>query len=82
MGSERAFSWVGDVAWCQVSMLPVALLDIRAGHLCLDTCASPGSKTAQMLSCLSHAPRHATEPRPVPGCSLEEVSGGSKEATR
>ncbi|CAJ1342738.1 unnamed protein product [Effrenium voratum] len=39
----------------EVSMLPVALLDIRAGHLCLDTCASPGSKTAQMLSCLSHA---------------------------
>lgn len=39
----------------EVSMLPVTLLDIQAGHRCLDSCASPGSKTAQMLACLAHA---------------------------
>lgn len=39
----------------QVSMLPVAVLDIQKGHRCLDTCASPGSKTAQMLAMLANA---------------------------
>ncbi|CAK9073703.1 unnamed protein product [Durusdinium trenchii] len=36
-------------------MLPVAVLDIQAGHRCLDLCAAPGSKTAQMLASLAHA---------------------------
>lgn len=35
-------------------MLPVAVLDIQAGHRCLDLCAAPGSKTAQMLASLAH----------------------------
>jgi len=39
----------------EVSMLPVALLGVQAGHRCLDMCAAPGSKTAQMLSFLGHA---------------------------
>merc|ERR1719329_900727 len=39
----------------EVSMLPVAVLDVGAGHRCLDMCASPGNKTAQMLSLLSNA---------------------------
>ncbi|CAK4084835.1 unnamed protein product [Aphanomyces euteiches] len=32
-----------------VSMLPVLLLDVQAGHKVLDMCASPGSKTTQIL---------------------------------
>lgn len=39
----------------EVSMLPVALLDVGAGHRCLDMCAAPGSKTAQMLAMLAEA---------------------------
>eukprot|EP00929_Paragymnodinium_shiwhaense_P110982 TRINITY_DN7837_c0_g1_i1.p1 TRINITY_DN7837_c0_g1~~TRINITY_DN7837_c0_g1_i1.p1 ORF type:complete len:797 (-),score=191.71 TRINITY_DN7837_c0_g1_i1:183-2501(-) len=39
----------------EVSMLPVALLDIGAGSRCLDMCAAPGSKTAQMLAALAAA---------------------------
>lgn len=39
----------------EVSMLPVALLDVGAGHRCLDMCAAPGSKTAQMLAVLAEA---------------------------
>lgn len=39
----------------EVSMLPVAMLDVGAGHHCLDMCASPGNKTAQMLSLLADA---------------------------
>jgi len=32
-----------------VSMIPAALLDIQPWHKCLDLCASPGSKTTQLL---------------------------------
>lgn len=32
-----------------VSMIPVLLLDVQPHHLVLDTCASPGSKTTQLL---------------------------------
>jgi len=32
-----------------VSMIPVKLLDVQAHHLVLDSCASPGSKTSQIL---------------------------------
>jgi len=39
----------------EVSMLPVAMLDIGHAHRCLDMCASPGNKTAQMLSALGDA---------------------------
>lgn len=39
----------------EVSMLPVAVLGVGAGHRCLDMCASPGNKTAQMLSLLAEA---------------------------
>ncbi len=31
-----------------VSMLPVEVLDVRAGDRCLDLCAAPGSKSTQM----------------------------------
>ena len=30
-------------------MLPVAALDVRAGHAVLDLCSAPGSKTCQLL---------------------------------
>lgn len=36
----------------EVSMIPPFLLDIQANDVCLDMCASPGSKTAQMLVAL------------------------------
>ena len=35
-----------------VSMIPPLLLDVRPHHLVLDACASPGSKTAQLLEML------------------------------
>jgi len=39
----------------EVSMLPVVALGIAAGHRCLDMCAAPGSKTAQMCAALGAA---------------------------
>ena len=33
-----------------VSMIPVLLLDVKPNHKVLDICASPGSKTKQVLS--------------------------------
>lgn len=35
-----------------VSMIPSLLLDVQPHHRVLDTCAAPGSKTAQMLELL------------------------------
>ena len=35
-----------------VSMVPPLLLDVRPGHCVLDMCASPGSKTQQLLEAL------------------------------
>lgn len=43
----------------EVSMLPPFLLDIQSTDKCLDMCASPGSKTAQMLVALA---RHKKVP--------------------
>ena len=40
-----------------VSMIPVAFLDIQPGHMCLDMCASPGSKTTQALCALRSTKR-------------------------
>ena len=34
------------------SMVPVALLEIQPHHVCLDLCASPGSKTTQAIEAL------------------------------
>ncbi|XP_023334264.1 tRNA (cytosine(34)-C(5))-methyltransferase [Eurytemora carolleeae] len=36
----------------QVSMVPVACLDIQPNHAVLDMCASPGSKTGQVLEAM------------------------------
>jgi 16S rRNA C967 or C1407 C5-methylase (RsmB/RsmF family) len=36
-----------------VSMLPPLALDVHPGHLVLDMCAAPGSKTAQMLELIN-----------------------------
>jgi 16S rRNA C967 or C1407 C5-methylase (RsmB/RsmF family) len=36
-----------------VSMLPVIALQVQPGMCCLDTCASPGSKTMQLLEAVS-----------------------------
>ena len=36
----------------QVSMVPVKCLDIKPDHIVLDMCASPGSKTGQVLEAL------------------------------
>ncbi|CAE7191795.1 nsun2, partial [Symbiodinium sp. CCMP2456] len=57
----------------EVSMLPVVLLDVQAGHRCLDTCASPGSKTAQMLVQLAKANFEKW------GRGLESISGEAKQ---
>ncbi len=38
----------------EVSMLPVELLDLRAGQRVLDTCAAPGSKTSQIAATLGN----------------------------
>ncbi|KPI88581.1 hypothetical protein ABL78_2314 [Leptomonas seymouri] len=43
----------------EVSMIPPFLLDIQPNDVCLDMCASPGSKTAQMLVALG---RHKVRP--------------------
>ncbi|KAG5464786.1 hypothetical protein LSCM4_00227 [Leishmania orientalis] len=43
----------------EVSMIPPFLLDIQPNDACLDMCASPGSKTAQMLVALG---RHKVVP--------------------
>lgn len=43
----------------EVSMIPPFLLDIQPNDVCLDMCASPGSKTAQMLVALG---RHKVVP--------------------
>lgn len=43
----------------EVSMLPPFFLDIQPTDICLDMCASPGSKTAQMLVALG---RHKMVP--------------------
>eukprot|EP00056_Hartaetosiga_gracilis_P010119 m.148523 g.148523 ORF g.148523 m.148523 type:complete len:173 (+) comp13258_c0_seq18:375-893(+) len=37
-------------------MIPVSFLDIQPGHYVLDMCASPGSKTSQVLDQLSSDP--------------------------
>lgn len=37
-----------------VSMVPPLLLDVQPGHTVLDMCASPGSKTQQILELLAH----------------------------
>ena len=46
-----------------VSMIPVLLLDVQPNHYVLDTCASPGSKTAQILEAI-----HASD-EALPGMS-------------
>lgn len=38
-----------------VSMIPPLLLDVQSHHYVLDTCAAPGSKTAQLVESLHHA---------------------------
>ena len=43
----------------EVSMIPPFLLDIQEKDQCLDMCASPGSKTAQMLCALGRLKRAA-----------------------
>ena len=40
----------------QVSMVPVRCLDIEPHHVVLDMCASPGSKTGQVLEALHSSP--------------------------
>ncbi|EIW68806.1 hypothetical protein TREMEDRAFT_44583 [Tremella mesenterica DSM 1558] len=39
-----------------VSMIPPLLLDVESHHICLDMCAAPGSKTAQIIEALN--PHH------------------------
>jgi hypothetical protein len=39
--------------YMQVSMLPVEALQVEAGMCCLDMCASPGSKTMQLLEAVA-----------------------------
>jgi len=56
-----------------VSMLPVHLLDIQPHHAVLDLCASPGSKTVQIVDALY---ANQTNDRGVPhGSATEGVTG-------
>ncbi|OCF37458.1 multisite-specific tRNA:(cytosine-C5)-methyltransferase [Kwoniella heveanensis CBS 569] len=41
-----------------VSMIPPLFLDVEPHHYCLDMCAAPGSKTAQIIEALN--PHHTT----------------------
>ncbi|ODN90270.1 multisite-specific tRNA:(cytosine-C5)-methyltransferase [Cryptococcus wingfieldii CBS 7118] len=41
-----------------VSMIPPLFLDVESHHHCLDMCAAPGSKTAQIIEALN--PHHTT----------------------
>ncbi|KAK4686597.1 hypothetical protein P7C73_g3530, partial [Tremellales sp. Uapishka_1] len=41
-----------------VSMIPPLLMDVEPHHQCLDMCAAPGSKTAQIMEALN--PHHTT----------------------
>lgn len=53
----------------EVSMIPPFLLDIQPTDICLDMCASPGSKTAQMLLALArHKRQLSTSPPPSSTC--------------
>lgn len=55
-----------------VSMIPVLLLDIRSHHAVLDMCASPGSKTSQIIDAL-----HADTPNdecPTGFCIANDVN--------
>lgn len=58
----------------EVSMIPTFLLDIKATDTCLDMCASPGSKTAQMLVALGRqkAVPLASDASPFPFDYLSE----------
>ncbi|KAI8589072.1 NOL1/NOP2/Sun domain family, member 2 [Geranomyces variabilis] len=53
---------VGNISRQEVvSMIPVELMDVKPHHVVLDMCASPGSKTAQILEAL-----HANESDAIP----------------
>ncbi|KAJ3181791.1 tRNA (cytosine(34)-C(5))-methyltransferase [Geranomyces variabilis] len=53
---------VGNISRQEVvSMIPVELMDVKPHHVVLDMCASPGSKTAQILEAL-----HADESDAIP----------------
>jgi 16S rRNA C967 or C1407 C5-methylase (RsmB/RsmF family) len=53
---SELYSWVATettngtiIGQETVSMIPVALLKVQSHHACMDLCASPGSKTTQIL---------------------------------
>mgnify|MGYP001565905609 CR=1 FL=1 len=50
----------------EVSMIPPFLLDIQPDDACLDMCASPGSKTAQMLVALGRHWQRRAAPETLP----------------
>ncbi|ORX34458.1 S-adenosyl-L-methionine-dependent methyltransferase [Kockovaella imperatae] len=43
-----------------VSMIPPLLMEVKPHHACLDMCAAPGSKTAQIIEALN--PHHTNSP--------------------
>ena len=57
--TQRAHRWLSGAVSAgaaqrqeTVSMIPAALLQVQPHHACLDMCASPGSKTTQVLEAL------------------------------
>ncbi|CEF97450.1 RNA (C5-cytosine) methyltransferase [Ostreococcus tauri] len=48
-----------------VSMIPPLFLDVEPGHLVMDMCAAPGSKTSQLLEMLHEASGPSETPRGV-----------------
>jgi 16S rRNA C967 or C1407 C5-methylase (RsmB/RsmF family) len=46
-----------------VSMIPPCVLQVEPHHLTLDMCASPGSKTTQMLEVIQSSVKNGQEPK-------------------
>ncbi|KAF9472978.1 S-adenosyl-L-methionine-dependent methyltransferase [Pholiota conissans] len=60
-----------------VSMLPPLLLDVEPHHKCMDMCAAPGSKTAQILEAL-HANDTSTSTSIPPGLLIANDSDNKR----
>ena len=58
------------------SMLPAVVLGVQPGHVVLDMCAAPGSKTSQLVEMLDGARRSLLASAPAPEQSASAVSGG------
>jgi 16S rRNA C967 or C1407 C5-methylase (RsmB/RsmF family) len=66
----------------EVSMVPPCLLDVQPGHVVVDICAAPGSKTQQLIEAIN-PPRPLLPLPPAPPAGRAEggaSAGGGEEA--